>query len=764
MTSQSQPTTVVGTVPFSSGFRAPGKQTGIDNWRYPAYTPAFVRPVVLKEKGHNEHPEPPTPQPDRYLTTEQSRSRLDAEDRNTQEEQRFDREKIPGFPCNIFYNPRILRKQLSELKLPKDSKEYSFLLGFSHDGTEYDYKSTVGNLPWNKELRTVAHMNDRDLRKIVNHLDDAEVYRFYISRDIRSFSEKGLRYIFGGHGFSPDFLHNLAFNEKIGFNSITMITNDSLGRDRKHYGLYFTMPLREIVSSRWAEEAQLGRFSQIDHRSSLQLFGTDGEINTLADTYGLAFYLEYDFKTLKTTVFIKMRIGVTRMIQSLRSSFRMYRDTRMKTETHMHTSDTDPDIRQREGSLNKINGDLGGISDGELDKAENEMGEEYLKGISEEEEKGEGEEKKKEPNEAETERGLAEKRTGEDQMDEQYGSNVYNDPPELYDGLYKKNKREDTGIGGVGQERNDNKNESGISGLPQSSLPPPSLAIGPEDPYFIVIVILKAWIDNFKKGAHKTVHNNTTWLDEKTQTFIRFGGDRAMYDDLNFKIHITQRTIAQIETEIGEAVSIFEQLESQHNLFLKIPESRPSMEGSGLVRHQIRQIEQEGIALQRLFRQEAIKIETCSRWLSEAMSQRNTEAIKAATTAMSEVLEETKKLTKENRKEAKLMSQIAINTQKDGQSMKIIAILTMIFLPGSFVSSVFGWNIISFDVSEDGGQSLVISKQGLQIFLISFFTFTLVTISGCWIWVSNSQKSLTLANADIQRIGEDEKAVGEDSP
>ncbi|KAF3108574.1 hypothetical protein TWF102_010699 [Orbilia oligospora] len=148
------------------------------------------------------------------------------------------------------------------------------------------------------------------------------------------------------------------------------------------------------------------------------------------------------------------------------------------------------------------------------------------------------------------------------------------------------------------------------------------------------------------------------------------------------------------------------------------------------------------------------------------MSHRNTEAIKAATVEMSKILEQTGKLTAENRKEAKLMSQIAINTQKDGQSMKIIAILTMIFLPGSFVSSVFGWNIISFDVSEDGSQSLVISKGGLQIFLISFFTFTIVTISGCWIWiwVWNSQKSLTLANADIQRSGEDEKAVEEDSP
>ncbi|KAF3287659.1 hypothetical protein TWF970_007370 [Orbilia oligospora] len=339
--------------------------------------------------------------------------------------------------------------------------------------------------------------------------------------------------------------------------------------------------------------------------------------------------------------------------------------------------------------------------------------------------------------EAETEEGgLGEKKTYENQMMEE---------------IYKKQL----------EGADEDGDESEISDLSEYSLPPSKSR---KNPFFIVIIILKAWIDTFKKSTYQTVYNNTTWLDEKTQEFIQHDGDKAMYNDLNFKIHVTQRSIAQIETELAEAVSIFEKLEYQHNEFKKIMDDYPVMEGSNSVTQQISQVQQEVKALQMLFWQEATKIKTCSKWLSEAMSHRNTEAIKAATVEMSKILEETEKLTSENRKEAKLMSQIAINTQKDGQSMKIIAILTMIFLPGSFVSSVFGWNIISFDVSEDGSQSLAISKQGLQIFLIFFFTFTIVTISGCWIWVSNSQKSLTLANADIQRSGEDEKTVGEDSP
>ncbi|KAF3176468.1 hypothetical protein TWF751_003503 [Orbilia oligospora] len=612
--------------------------------------------------------------------------------------------RIPAFPRNLYTDHQRLQ-ELAILGLPEDSRDYSFLLGFNNEGQEYDYLSAIGNLSSKKELGTIVDMNDRDLEKITNHEDNAEAYRFYISRDIRSFSEKGLRYIFGGHYFSPDFLHSLAFHERIGINTQVLSGNKDWGQSSTIYGLYFTLPLRETVSPRWGEEVQLGRFSQIDHRSSLELFGTDGERTTLADIYGLAFCLRYDCRTLKTTVFIKMRIGISKMIQSLRNTFRTYNDMQMSN-----------------------------ISDSKLDEAGTEEG------------------------------GLGGKKKDENQMVEEeiYEKQLEGADEREINELDGRGNSEDTNAEETGKERNEDEDDN------ESEASDPYCYIFPhstsrQDPFFIVIIVLKAWINTFKKSTYQTVYNNTTWLDEKTQEFIRNKGDKIMYDDLNCKIHVTQRSIAQIETELAEAISIFEQLEYKHNEFRGLTEFAPLV-GPYLVVRQICQVVQEAKTLRMLFWQEATKIETCSKWLSEAMSHRNTEAIKAATVEMSKILEQTGKLTAENRKEAKLMSQIAINTQKDGQSMKIIAILTMIFLPGSFVSSVFGWNIISFDVSEDGSQSLVISKQGLQIFLISFFTFTIVTISGCWIWVWNSQKSLTLANADIQRSGEDEKAVEEDSP
>jgi len=44
--------------------------------------------------------------------------------------------------------------------------------------------------------------------------------------------------------------------------------------------------------------------------------------------------------------------------------------------------------------------------------------------------------------------------------------------------------------------------------------------------------------------------------------------------------------------------------------------------------------------------------------------------------------------------------------------MKIIAFFTMIYLPGSFVSSIFGWSIISFSVDEaTNRQSIVVGEQ-----------------------------------------------------
>ncbi|KAF3082250.1 hypothetical protein TWF594_005073 [Orbilia oligospora] len=108
--------------------------------------------------------------------------------------------------------------------------------------------------------------------------------------------------------------------------------------------------------------------------------------------------------------------------------------------------------------------------------------------------------------------------------------------------------------------------------------------------------------------------------------------------------------------------------------------------------------------------------------------------------AMRQIAEESKKIAEANSKESETMTQIAKSTQKDSQSMKVLAFLTMMYLPGAFVSSIFGWSIISFDVSEDGTQQLVVAKEW-RLFVISTVALTIGTVLGClcWIWVNRKK-------------------------
>ncbi|KAK6352267.1 hypothetical protein TWF730_009098 [Orbilia blumenaviensis] len=278
------------------------------------------------------------------------------------------------------------------------------------------------------------------------------------------------------------------------------------------------------------------------------------------------------------------------------------------------------------------------------------------------------------------------------------------------------------------------------------------------DPFFVLAIILRQWINIWYDDAYRAIRKNTTWLNKEVQEFIASpGADLAVYADLTAKLHVTQRYVSQIDVEISEASIVFDTIVKEHNDFLKF--TSMNSQASVRVSEQLRQLGLEIGNLELAFWEEMRKVKCSSDWLSTAMSLRNTQAIRITSDTISKIAQETKKIAESNSKESEIMTQIAVSTQRDGQSMKVIAILSMIFLPGSFVSSVFGWSIISFEISRDGTQTLIISTKGLFIFLIFFFLFTTVTVIGCWIWISNSQKRLTRNKAKKDRINADEKEL-----
>jgi hypothetical protein len=75
-----------------------------------------------------------------------------------------------------------------------------------------------------------------------------------------------------------------------------------------------------------------------------------------------------------------------------------------------------------------------------------------------------------------------------------------------------------------------------------------------------------------------------------------------------------------------------------------------------------------------------------------------------------------------------------INKQ-DTNSMKTIAVVTLVFLPATFISTVFSTGIFNFHASESPGNPRTVSKYG-WIYLISCVLSTTLTLFSwvCWYW------------------------------
>lgn len=79
-------------------------------------------------------------------------------------------------------------------------------------------------------------------------------------------------------------------------------------------------------------------------------------------------------------------------------------------------------------------------------------------------------------------------------------------------------------------------------------------------------------------------------------------------------------------------------------------------------------------------------------------------------------------------------ARIARDARKDSMSMKIIAAVTLIYLPATFVCSLFGTNLVVLDTSPDGSEpSFVVSKLW-WLYLAFAAPLTMLTIFGFWLW------------------------------
>ncbi|KAL2189195.1 hypothetical protein L209DRAFT_682575 [Thermothelomyces heterothallicus CBS 203.75] len=79
------------------------------------------------------------------------------------------------------------------------------------------------------------------------------------------------------------------------------------------------------------------------------------------------------------------------------------------------------------------------------------------------------------------------------------------------------------------------------------------------------------------------------------------------------------------------------------------------------------------------------------------------------------------------------MHEIAVKTKKETLSMHVITIFTLIFLPGTFIATLFSSGVLRWD--EDGtlGSDWVVRRDGIRLFLSICLPLTVVTVS---IWAA----------------------------
>lgn len=89
------------------------------------------------------------------------------------------------------------------------------------------------------------------------------------------------------------------------------------------------------------------------------------------------------------------------------------------------------------------------------------------------------------------------------------------------------------------------------------------------------------------------------------------------------------------------------------------------------------------------------------------------------------------------------MSDIAEKTQQETVSMRIITLVTLFFLPGTFISTLMSTSIIQFDSNDSGDFQRLYSSEALALFFeisVPLMAATFIAWYAIYLWVKHRQK------------------------
>lgn len=140
---------------------------------------------------------------------------------------------------------------------------------------------------------------------------------------------------------------------------------------------------------------------------------------------------------------------------------------------------------------------------------------------------------------------------------------------------------------------------------------------------------------------------------------------------------------------------------------------------------------------------QASRLETLQKLLSDRkilfnaiIEHRNAEANKELARRAQKSQDNMEKMTNQ-------MSDIAEKTQQETVSMRIITLVTLFFLPGTFISTLMSTSIIQFDPDEHGGFKKLYSSEALRFFFkvsAPLMIVTFIAWYGIYLWVNHRQR------------------------
>jgi hypothetical protein len=118
---------------------------------------------------------------------------------------------------------------------------------------------------------------------------------------------------------------------------------------------------------------------------------------------------------------------------------------------------------------------------------------------------------------------------------------------------------------------------------------------------------------------------------------------------------------------------------------------------------------------------------------------------------------------------ANASTQLAFFSYRDSSSMKTLAVVTMFFLPGSFVSALFSTNLFNWDARDLTSSSISVpSTPQMKLYWIITVLLTVATFALYVVWLRflkrQSEKEMQAATDREAALGKNEKAVVRGGP